>query len=160
MEPVNEADLEEVTHDGVEGTFTQKRLSAATGGGRLGCSLYELPSGCQPWSYHYHAANEEALYVLSGTGTLRLGGETYTLEAGDYVPCPADATGAHCVVNDGDEPLRYLAMSTMTEPDLTVHPDIGKLGVYAGAAPGSDGDRTLSGFTDLEEFEYKPTNRE
>ncbi|AFK19785.2 MULTISPECIES: cupin domain-containing protein [Haloferax] len=148
MQPVNETDIEWDDYEGVEGEFKQKQLGGTAGSEQLGCSLYELPAGCQPWSYHYHAANEEALYVLSGTGTLRLGSETYELQEGDYVPCPTDESGAHCVVNDSDSTLRYLAVSTMREPDVTVHPDIGKVGVYVGAPPGSDDDRAISEFYD------------
>lgn len=153
MGHVNESDVERVEHEGVEGAFTQKQLGEAAGGERLGCSLYELPPGCQPWSYHYHAANEEALYVLSGEGTLRLAGETYAIERGDYVACPADESGGHCVVNDADAPLRYLAVSTMRDPDVTVHPEVGKVGVYVGAPPGGRGERTLSEFYDIGEGE-------
>ncbi|MCO8265794.1 cupin domain-containing protein [Haloferax sp. AB510] len=150
MEPVNESDIDWTVRDGVEGTFKQKRLGAAAGSDALGCSLYELPPGAQPWSYHYHAANEEALYVLSGRGQVRLGGEVHALAEGDYVPCPSDESGAHCVVNDGDEPLRYLAVSTMNDPDVTIHPDIDKVGVYVGAPPGSSAERTVSAFYDHE----------
>ncbi|WP_254537840.1 cupin domain-containing protein [Halomarina litorea] len=152
MGPTNEADVEPVEHEGVEGRFTQKQLGAAAGE-RLGCSLYELPPGCQPWSYHYHAANEEALYVLSGEGTVRLDGETYRVREGDYVACPADESGAHCVVNDSDDPLRYLAVSTMRDPDVTMHPDIGKVGVYVGSPPGSEAERAFSEFFDTEDRE-------
>ncbi|WP_254543531.1 cupin domain-containing protein [Halomarina pelagica] len=151
MDPINESDLDWTELDGVEGTFGQKRLGEAAGGDRLGCTLYELPAGCQPWSYHYHAANEEAIYVLSGTGTLRVDGDEYALCEGDYVAFPADESGGHCVVNDSDAPLRYLAFSTMAEPDVTVHPEIGKVGVYVGAAPGSGDERTLSGFFDVDD---------
>ncbi|WP_416840337.1 cupin domain-containing protein [Haloferax sp. DFSO52] len=150
MQPVNESDLDWDEHEGVEGSFRQKQLGVAAGSDKLGCSLYELPPGAQPWSYHYHAANEEALYVLSGTGTLRLGGETYTIRAGDYVPCPTDESGAHCLVNDSEETLRYLAFSTMREPDVTVHPDIEKVGVFVGAPPGSNDERTISEFFDID----------
>lgn len=58
--------------------------------------------------------------------------------------------GGHCVVNESDEPLRYLAVSTMNEPDVTVHPEIGKLGVYIGSPPGRPDERTLSEFYDLD----------
>ncbi len=148
MNPVNESGVEPVEHEGVEGQFTQKQLGEAAGGERLGCSLYELPPGCQPWSYHYHAANEEALYVLSGEGTLRLDGETHHIETGDYVACPADESGAHCVVNDSGDPLRYLAVSTMRDPDVTMHPEVGKVGVFVGSPPGGSGERTFAGFFD------------
>ena len=34
--------------------------------------------------------------------------------------------------------LRYLAISTMREPDVMEYPDSGKITVFAGAAPGGD----------------------
>ncbi len=150
MEPRNESEVSWVEHEGVEGVFRQKQLGKDAGSEQLGCSLYELEPGCQPWSYHYHAANEEALYILSGTGRLRLGRAEYALEPGDYVPCLADERGGHALENDGDEPLRYLAISTMTDPDVTLHPDIDKVGVYIGGAPGRTDTRTLSAFFDYE----------
>lgn len=88
MGSVNEADLDWEEYDGVAEQFKQKQLGEAAGSERLGCTLYEIPVGGQPFSYHYHTANEEALYVLSGTGTLRLDGDTYPLREGDYVACP------------------------------------------------------------------------
>ena len=53
----------------------RKPLGAVAGNEKLGCSLYELPPGCRSWPYHYHYANEEAIYILGGKGTLRLAGE-------------------------------------------------------------------------------------
>ena len=37
-------------------------------------------------------------------------------------------------------------VSTMREPDVTVYPDSEKFGVYVGAPPGDDGDRSLEGY--------------
>jgi len=71
--------------------------------------------------------------VLSGSATLRHDGETVRIEAGDYVAFPADESGAHRVVNEGDDSVRYLAMSTMTEPDVTVYPDSETFGVFVGS---------------------------
>ncbi|MFD1571472.1 cupin domain-containing protein [Halorubrum laminariae] len=126
--------------------WRRKRLGAAAGGNALGCSLYELPPGERSWPYHYHTANEEALYVLAGEGRLRLDGESHPLRADDYVAFPADESGAHRVVNDGDATLRYLVVSTMREPDVTVYPDSGKFGVYVGSPPGGRAERTLDGY--------------
>lgn len=150
MGPLNKADIEWEEHCGVDKQFKQKRLGEAAGSKKLGCTLYEIAVGGQPFSYHYHTANEEALYVLSGTGTLRLNGDTYPLRHGDYIACPANELGGHCVVNDSDDALRYLAFSTMNEPDVTVHPEIDKLGVYVGSPPGRPDERTLSEFFDLD----------
>jgi uncharacterized cupin superfamily protein len=170
MPPVNERDVDwtEVEHG--ESRFRAKQLSGAAsddGDPELGCSLYELPPGGRSWPYHYHAGNAEALYVLAGSGRLRLDGEDHPLEAGDYVPFPTGPAGAHQVVNDGgdagegrvdgddtddcdpvrdDAPLRFLVVSGMAEPDVTVYPDSGKFGVYAGAAPGGREERTVEGY--------------
>lgn len=113
----------------------RKQLAGAAGGKKLGCSLYELPPDCRSWPYHYHYANEEAIYVLEGTGTLRLSGDELAISSGDYIALPSDV-GAHQVINTSSAPLRYLCFSTMIEPDIIAYPDSGKVGVFAGAAPG------------------------
>ena len=154
MPRVNERDVEWTQTDRDEARFRRKHLSAAAsaeGDPALGCSLYELPPGGRAWPYHYHAGNAEAMYVLAGSGRLRLDGEALDVEAGDYVPFPSGPSGAHRVVNDGEEPLRYLAVSTMVEPDVTVYPDSGKFGVYAGSAPGGRVERTVEGYYRLDD---------
>ncbi|MFB6236037.1 MAG: cupin domain-containing protein [Halopenitus sp.] len=151
MAPVNERDLDWSTVEGAETAFKRKQLGAAAGGEQLGCSLYELPSGERSWPYHHHTANEEALYVLSGEGTLRLDGDEHDLAAGDYATFPANDSGAHRVVNDTDEPLRYLLFSTMTEPDVIAYPDLETIGVFAGSPPGGDGERAIEGYYELDE---------
>lgn len=59
--------------------------------------------------------------------------------------------GGHCVVNDAEEPLRYLTVSTVIEPDVSVYPDSGRRGVFAGSAPGNDDPRTVHGYFRLDE---------
>ncbi len=146
MTVVNETDIEWTDRAEGETRFRRKQLGEAVDGDMLGCSLYELPAGHKSWPYHYHTANEEALYVLSGSGTLRLAGDTHDIAAGDYAVFPADESGGHRVVNDADDPLRYLAISTMNEPDVTVYPDSGKFGVYVGSPPGGREERSLEGY--------------
>lgn len=146
MGVVNEDDLDWTELDEGNARFRRKRLGAAAEGRDLGCSLFELAPGDEAWPYHYHTANEEALYVLSGTGTLRLDGETHTVSPGDYAAFPADESGGHEIANDGDEPLRYLLVSTMNDPDVAVYPDSGKFGVFVGAPPGRRGERSLHGY--------------
>jgi uncharacterized cupin superfamily protein len=162
MEPVDEDSLEWSETDRGATAFRRKQLGRAAGGEQLGASLYELPAGTRSWPYHYHTGNEEAIYVLSGEGTLRVGGEDewtrYRLTAGDYVALPAGAESAHQVTNadvdaagddpdDDRPPLRYLAVSTMNDPDVTVYPDSEKLGLFAGAAPGGDSsERVVDGY--------------
>ena len=146
MRKASGADLEWTMTDNGETAFRRKQLGEAAGGDQLGCSLYEIPPGKRSWPYHYHTANEEALFVLSGTGTVRCDGEEVAVTDGDYLNFAADESGAHRVINDSDAPLRYLMVSTMTEPDVTVYPDTETFGVYVGAVPGDRGDRELEGY--------------
>ena len=127
--------------------YKRKSLSSAAGGEKLGCSLYEIEPGRRAWPYHYHGANEEAIYVLEGSGTLRVGGEEVPISKGDYATFHARAEGAHQLINTSDKLLKYLCFSTMIEPDAMVYPDSGKVGVFVGAAPGGPKDkRVLSAF--------------
>ncbi|MHB9288252.1 cupin domain-containing protein [Halobacteriales archaeon Cl-PHB] len=151
MPKVNDGDLDWDEYDHGDATFRRKELAAAADGERLGASLYELPAGERSWPYHYHTANEEALYVLAGSGTIRLAGESHDLAAGDFVTLPADERGGHRVVNDSDGPLRYLMVSTMNEPDVTIYPEMEKFGVFAGSPPGGRGERTFEGFYPIDE---------
>ena len=150
MKTINESELDwtEYDREDTDGhtEFRRKQLAEAVEGEEIGCSLYELPPGSRSWPYHYHTANEEAIYVLAGTGLLRVEGGEQPLSAGDYVVFPANERGAHRIVNDGEEPLRYLMLSTMNEPDITVYPDMEKFGVYVGSPPGGRDDRTFEGY--------------
>lgn len=152
MPKVSERDVQWKEYDEGDNAFRRKELANAAGASLLGCSLYELDPGKRSWPLHYHTANEEALYVLAGRATLRTGtdGEEESVEAGDFVSLPADETGAHQLVNDGETTLRYLAVSTMNEPDVTVYPELGTFGVFAGAAPGGRGTRTVHGYYPLD----------
>jgi uncharacterized cupin superfamily protein len=151
MSKVNEADLDWSDYDHGESQFRRKQLSAAVGAEDLGCSLYELPPEKRSWPYHYHTANEEAIFVLAGEGQLRGDDGEQRLERGDFVALPADERGGHQVVNDSDDPLRYLMLSTMNDPDVTVYPEMEKFGIFVGAPPGASGERSLHGFYDLED---------
>ncbi len=127
--------------------YRRKSLSSATQGEKVGCSLYEVYPGRRAYPYHYHGANEEAIYVLEGSGTLRIAGEEIKISEGDYVTFHAGAEGAHQLINSSERVLRYLCFSTMIEPDVMVYPDSGKVGVFVGAAPGGPKEkRTLSKF--------------
>jgi len=151
MPRVNESDLDWSETDRGETTFRRKQLADAAGGEEIGCGLYEIPAGKRAWPYHYHTGNEEAIYVLDGEGALRLDGDRVPLEAGDYVALPAGEEGGHRVINDSAEPLRYLAISTMDDPDVLVYPDSGKVGIYTGSAPGDHDDRELTKYFPMDE---------
>ena len=140
---VNEASIPWTEQGHGDGYLVRrKRLGAAAGGERIGTSLIELPPGKRSWPLHLHMANEEAIYVLDGTATLRLADREFPLRAGDYVALPAGLTHPHQIVNTSDAPLRYLAISTLIDPEVTLYPDSNKVGVIHG----NPGSRTLFEF--------------
>lgn len=114
-------------------------IAAPQGATRLGARIVEVPPGKKAWPFHSHHANDELFLILSGQGVLRFGDKVYPVEAGDVAVCPAGgAETAHQLQALGDAPLRYVAVSSMHEPDVLEYPESGKLGVFAGAPPGGD----------------------
>lgn len=151
MRKLNQSDLEWTETERDDAAFRRKQLAENTAAEKIGCSLYELSPGKHSWPYHFHAANEEGIYVLSGSGTVRGSDESFAIEEGDYVPFPAGESGAHKITNASEGVLRFLMVSTMEEPDVTVYPDSEKFGVYVGAPPGGRGDRPLEGYYDIDD---------
>ena len=127
--------------------FVRRQLGVPAGARGLGASLMELPAQRAAWPVHFHCANEEAIFVIQGTGKVIINGEKVAIRAGDYVAFPTGPEHAHQIYNDSGAPMLYLAFSTMSPTDISVYPDSDKLGVFGGAAPGGPkSDRYLSGF--------------
>ena len=130
---------EVLAHETDQGSFGSRRrlLGMATGAQKLGCGLYEIPPGRRSFPYHWHAANEEAIYVLEGEGMLRLGGREVAIRKGTYATLRAGEEGAHQVLNTSTRTLKYLCFSTMIEPEIAFYPDSDKLSLFVGGPPGS-----------------------
>lgn len=82
--------------------YRRKALGAATHKEKLGCSLYKIPPGTQAWPYHYHLADEEASYVLYGSGTLRNGEREFTAPRANHVALPPGGSGAQQITKTSD----------------------------------------------------------
>ena len=54
----------------------------------LGCSAFSVEPGKRAFPKHGHLANDEALYIVSGSGTLTVGDESDAVTAGDFVMLP------------------------------------------------------------------------
>jgi uncharacterized cupin superfamily protein len=116
--------------------YERQSLTLDSEPGQLGASLYRLQPGQKAFPAHYHYANDEAIYVLNGVLSLRVGEALLTLNAGDYVNLPAGLEQAHQAYNDSKQCCEFLCFSTMRVPDVMVYPDSGKVGVMADRAPG------------------------
>jgi uncharacterized cupin superfamily protein len=119
-------------------TYRRARLGWQAGAERLGASLYELPPGNAAFPYHWHAANEELLIVLSGRPSLRSPSGWRELGEGEVVAFAAGEDGAHQIVNRGKDKATFVVVSTMIAPEVTHYPDTGKVGALE-RAPGASG---------------------
>ena len=103
---------------------------------KLGFNVTILPPGKCAFPYHLHHANEEMFFILEGRGSIRIGGTRHRIGKGDFISLPTGREFAHQIFNDSNAPLKYIAVSTMEVPEVAEYPESGKLGVFAGAAPG------------------------
>lgn len=129
--------------------WERMRLARRLGGELLGASIYALGPGQKSFPYHFHHANEEMLIVLEGTVTVRTPEGEQLAERGDAVIFKRGPDGAHQVINASEEVSRILMVSTMIEPEVAEYPDTGKVGVFAGRAPGSAGQASLWKYLDV-----------
>jgi uncharacterized cupin superfamily protein len=104
------------------------RIGRHAGAERLGASLWVLAPGQAAYPYHYHLGEEELVIVLEGELTLRTPEGRRELSAGEVVAFPRGEGGGHQLVNAGERPARFLALSTNGDPDVVVYPDSGKVG--------------------------------
>lgn len=105
-------------------------LARELGAKEIGANITRVPPGKAAFPMHHHFANEEHFFVLSGSGVLRLGSETYAVKAHDYiVNLPGGPDHAHQLINTGTQDLVYLAISSRIFPEVVGYPDSGRTGV-------------------------------
>ena len=106
------------------------RIGWALGAERLGLSVWEIEPGQAAYPYHYHLTEEELVIVVAGRPSVRQADAWRQLEAGDAVRFATGTDGGHQIANWGEEPARFLAISTSGAPDIVVYPDSDKVGVF------------------------------
>lgn len=129
---VNAAEVEPRQVDQGQHRMTRRRLAAAAGARQLGVSLCELAPGARSYPLHWHGANEEGIYVISGRAIARIGAAEVPVGPGDYLAFPVGPDHAHQLVNDGDQPVVYLCVATDHRCEVVGYPDSNKIKVLAG----------------------------
>jgi uncharacterized cupin superfamily protein len=115
-------------HDGFR--CLRARIGRQAGSERIGASLFAVPPGEAAYPYHWHLAEEELLIVLEGSPLLRTANRELRLQRGEVVAFPRGEAGAHQLINDTEQEVRFLAFSEQGEPDIVMYPDSGKLGAF------------------------------
>jgi uncharacterized cupin superfamily protein len=98
---------------------------------QIGVAIEELDPGKRSAPFHYHFFEEEHVFVLEGTPTLRLGDQTHDLGPGDYACFPAGQRAGHCLVNHSDAACRYVIVGERNPREICVYPDSNKVMVRA-----------------------------
>jgi len=109
-----------------------RQLGRSAGNEQLGAQLLELAPGERAYPFHFHCGIEEAVFVVSGRGTVRIGEQRIPIRAGDWIAHPTGPEHAHQVLNDSDAPLVYLCVSTRQKHEIVGYPDSNKVAVFAG----------------------------
>jgi uncharacterized cupin superfamily protein len=102
-----------------------KAIGDAAGLKNIGVHLITVQPGHCSTEYHFHHYEEECVYVLSGQGTVVIGGESHKVGPGDFMAHPIDNI-PHEMINDGAEPLVYLVVGQRLTQDITDYPRLGK----------------------------------
>jgi len=94
---------------------------------RIGLSQWLLPAGQAAYPYHFHLAEEEVLVLLKGSLALRTPQGWRRVNEGEVVRFAVGEDGAHQLVNDTGEPVRFLSVSSPATADVVIYPDEGKI---------------------------------
>lgn len=116
-------------HEGYE--YYRRKFVPRGGSESTVISIYEIPPLKSAYPYHYHRKDEEAFYIISGKGTLKMPDGERPVSAGDLLFFPAGAAGAHKLTNCSEtENLVYIDFDVVHDLDVAVYPDSGKIGVW------------------------------
>lgn len=139
MKKVNTNEVEPLTWASPKGKFAGSgvQISEALGRKRDSTDVMErhpfdveilrVPAGKAPYPYHSHSAQWEFYHVISGSGSLRHGGGTTPVVAGDA--CIFKPGEPHQFVNEGSEELVIYVIADNPIGESTYYPDSNKWGV-------------------------------
>jgi uncharacterized cupin superfamily protein len=113
------------------GRYRHLTLAAMGKDYHVGVAIEELDPGRQTNPAHYHIFEEEHVYILEGTLTVRLGAATYEMKAGDYVCFPAGQKAGHCLINNSGATCRYVMVGERNPNEVSVYTDSNKVSVNA-----------------------------
>jgi uncharacterized cupin superfamily protein len=99
----------------------EARLGRPLGITQFGVNHVTLEPGAASALRHWHAGEDEFVYVLSGELTLVDDNGAHALTAGAYAAFPAGVANAHHLVNRSAAPASFLAIGTRKPGEETIH---------------------------------------
>ena len=149
------ADIESIAETKTQHQFNDNAirfshsLAHTTGMTRIGVHVVRIESGHDSTTHHYHDADEEFIYILSGQGVARIGDDTFAVGPGDFMGFPAPSP-AHSLHNPHSEDLVYLMGGERWATDIVHYPEIKRSMIK------SHGARRWAAWEDFQELPPRP----
>jgi uncharacterized cupin superfamily protein len=131
MPKIDIANLETDSKTGYPEPFRQivlgrvrKRLGNAAGLTQFGVNLTTLKPGAASAQRHWHAAEDEFVYVLAGEVVLCEDGGEVVMRPGDAAGFKAGVANGHCLINRSETDAIYLEIGTRAARERAEYPDI------------------------------------
>lgn len=109
--------------EGLEGRV-KRVLTDKLGLTQFGANITTLEPGARSSQRHWHANEDEFIYVLSGEITLVTNAGEQVLGPSMCAGFPRGDENGHCLVNRGTSPAIYLEIGTRASDDDVAYPDI------------------------------------
>ncbi len=125
--PIHRADTVMTEHNDHPGDpcgpVTLLRYSDSGGLSQFGAIVEILPPGSRSSIKHWHASEDEMVYMLEGEVLLHEGDSVSPLKAGEAATFRAGDPVGHCLENASDADARYLIIGTRATADVVTYPD-------------------------------------
>ena len=89
----------------------------------FGVNLTTLAPGSASALMHFHSKQDEFVYVIDGTLTVRIGPDAYEMTRGDCVGFKSGTGQGHQIINRSDRPASYLEIGDRTAGDQAEFPE-------------------------------------
>ncbi|MFZ5792545.1 MAG: cupin domain-containing protein [Pseudomonadota bacterium] len=90
-----------------------------------GFRIERLAPGKQASPLHRHHLQEELFLILGGVGVLRHGDREVPVGPGDFIVYPPGERAPHTFVNNGSEPLEFIATGNRVSYEVCEYPEDG-----------------------------------
>jgi uncharacterized cupin superfamily protein len=131
MPKIDIANIKIDTHSGYPEPYRQvtigrerQRLGNAVGLDQFGVNLSRLKPGAQSSQRHWHANEDEFVYILEGEVVLHEDGGEIVLRAGDAAGWKAGVANGHCLINRSAQDVVFIEVGTRSNHERVDYPDI------------------------------------
>jgi uncharacterized cupin superfamily protein len=107
----------------VLGSYTAKLFSDSGGVDQFGAFTETLPAGSKSSLRHWHAAEDEMVFMLSGEIIVHEGDAASPLSPGDSATFKAGVPVGHYMENTSNSDATYLVIGTRADNDVITYPD-------------------------------------